>query len=55
MRNVLERSSARETAARVAAGAVAKKLLKNLGIEVAGYVKEIGGVRAEEKDYQSID
>ncbi|RDW19070.1 chorismate synthase [Oceanobacillus arenosus] len=48
MRNVLERSSARETAARVAAGAVAKTMLKQLGIEVCGYVKEIGGIRAEE-------
>lgn len=49
MRNVLERSSARETAARVAAGAVAKSLLEQLGIHVTGYVKEIGGIRAEEK------
>ncbi|WP_373896172.1 chorismate synthase [Virgibacillus sp. CBA3643] len=48
MRNVLERSSARETAARVAAGAVAKTLLKHLGIEVSGYVKEIAGIRAED-------
>lgn len=48
IRNVLERSSARETAARVAAGAVAKKMLRELGIEVAGYVKEIGGIVAEE-------
>src|SRR5699024_3277865 len=42
MRNVLERSSARETTARVAAGAVAKIMLKELGINVVGYVKEIG-------------
>ncbi|MEN2766181.1 chorismate synthase [Ornithinibacillus xuwenensis] len=48
MRNVLERSSARETAARVAAGAIAKTLLRELGIEVCGYVKEIGGVQARE-------
>ncbi|WP_010530818.1 chorismate synthase [Lentibacillus jeotgali] len=46
MRNVLERSSARETAARVAAGAVAKTLLRHLGIQVSGYVKEIGGIIA---------
>lgn len=52
MRNVLERSSARETTVRVAAGAVAKKLLAELGIEVAGHVLEIGGVRADlDKDY----
>jgi chorismate synthase len=48
MRNVLERSSARETAARVAAGAVAKTMLRHLGIEICGYVKEIGGIQAEE-------
>ncbi len=49
MRNVLERSSARETTARVAAGAVAKILLRQLDIEVVGYVKEIAGIRAEEQ------
>lgn len=54
MRNVLERSSARETAARVAAGAVAKTLLKQLGIEIAGYVKEIGGIRAKEIDNLTV-
>lgn len=48
MRNVLERSSARETTARVAAGAVAKTLLKHLDIEVCGYVKEIGGIQASD-------
>jgi chorismate synthase len=50
MRNVLERSSARETTVRVAAGAVAKTLLKQLGIEVCGYVKEIGGICAMENN-----
>lgn len=55
MRNVLERSSARETAARVAAGAVAKTFLKHLGIEVCGYVKEIAGIRAEDKDDLTIE
>lgn len=50
MRNVLERSSARETTARVAAGAVAKILLRRLGIEVSGYVKEIAGIKAKEVD-----
>ncbi|MHA6251100.1 chorismate synthase [Oceanobacillus sp. CAU 1775] len=54
IRNILERSSARETAARVAAGAVAKKLLKELGIEVAGYVKEIAGIVAEDNDSLSM-
>ncbi|MBB6444698.1 chorismate synthase [Bacillus benzoevorans] len=54
MRNVLERSSARETTVRVAAGAVAKKLLKLLGIEVASHVIEIGGVQAKPIGYESI-
>ncbi|WP_147533787.1 chorismate synthase [Bacillus marasmi] len=54
MRNVLERSSARETTVRVAAGAVAKKLLALLGIEIASHVIEIGGVKATNINYQSI-
>lgn len=54
MRNVLERSSARETTARVAAGAVAKIMLRELGIEVSGYVKEIAGIRAKERPELSI-
>lgn len=40
------RSSARETAGRVAAGAVARKLLQEQGIEVAAYVIELGGIKA---------
>src|SRR5258708_5464293 len=44
VRNVLERASARETAARVAAGAVAKALLKPFGISVRSYVRRIGNV-----------
>ncbi|MHA4308155.1 chorismate synthase [Bacillus cereus] len=55
MRNVLERSSARETTVRVAAGAVAKKVLAELGITVAGHVIEIGGVEAKEPTYRSIE
>ncbi len=43
IRGVLERSSARETAVRVAAGALAKQLLSELGIEVIGFVAELGG------------
>ncbi|AOH55517.1 chorismate synthase [Peribacillus muralis] len=54
LRNVLERSSARETTVRVAAGAVAKKLLSLLGIEVASHVLEIGGVKAEPPAYETI-
>ncbi len=47
IRNILERSSARETAARVAVGAVAKKLLKTFGIEVISTVLSIGNIRAD--------
>jgi len=43
-RDVAERSSARETAARVAAGALANSFLSNFGIRVLGYVVEIGGI-----------
>ncbi|MCP8616699.1 chorismate synthase [Salirhabdus salicampi] len=55
MRNVLERSSARETAARVAAGAVAKKLLSELGIEVVGYVREIAGIVADDYEHLPLE
>ncbi len=41
-RNILERASARETAARVAAGAVLRQLLSLLGIEVTGFVRAVG-------------
>jgi chorismate synthase len=46
IRQVLERASARETAMRVAAGALARLLLRELGIEVFGSVREVGGVAA---------
>ncbi len=55
MRNVLERSSARETTIRVAVGAVAKKILSRFAIQVAGHVLVIGGVEAENIDYSSIE
>jgi chorismate synthase len=45
-RDVLERASARETAARVAAGALAKALLTHVDISVISHVAELGGVRA---------
>jgi len=48
LRNVLERSSARETAARVAVGAVCKILLQQLDIEIFSRVKSIGGVRDDD-------
>ena len=41
------RASARETVGRVAAGAIAKKLLQAAGIEVVAYVMELGGIKAE--------
>ena len=47
IRNVLERSSARETASRVAVGAICQILLKNFGIEFASAVLNIGGVGVE--------
>src|SRR6059036_2134351 len=45
IRNVLERSSARETTARVAVAGVAKRLLSEFGISIVSHVTEIGGVR----------
>lgn len=50
VRNILERSSARETAARVAFGGLAKCFLRQVGITVGGYVTEIGGIAAAESD-----
>lgn len=47
LRNVLERSSARETTMRVAIGAIAKKILEELDIIVAGHVICLGGIQAE--------
>jgi len=47
VRNVLERASARETAARVAAGAVARALLAQLDIDVWSFTTEVGGVAAD--------
>jgi chorismate synthase len=60
-RNVLERASARETAARVAAGAVAKQLLAALGTEIGSHVVALGpvrvapGVRPVPGDLQAVD
>src|ERR671917_562633 len=50
VRNVLERASARETAARVAGGALAKAFLAALGVRVFSHVTQIGSVRAPERD-----
>jgi chorismate synthase len=49
-RDVLERASARETAARVAAGAVARRLLGELGVTVGSHVTALGGIAAAEPE-----
>ena len=61
-RDVLERASARETAARVAAGALAKKLLSYLGVDVISHVIQMGhvtvapgGVRPTPADLDAVD
>ena len=61
VRNVLERASARETAARVAAGGLAKELLHAFGVEVRSHVIRIGSVSAPEsatltpEDFEGVD
>ena len=50
VRNILERASARETAARVAGGALCKAFLRALGVEVHSHVIQIASVRAPERD-----
>jgi chorismate synthase len=61
VRNVLERASARETAARVACGALAKAFLREFGIEVLSHVLQIGSVEAplpdtlEPADFAEVD
>jgi len=46
-RDILERASARETTARVAAGALAKRLLHEFGVEIGSHVVSLGGVKTE--------
>ncbi|MEZ5078153.1 MAG: chorismate synthase [Solirubrobacterales bacterium] len=61
IRNVLERASARETAARVAAGSIARGFLGALGVEVHSHVLQIASVRAAERpdlargDFAAVD
>ncbi len=61
VRNVLERASARETAARVAAGALAKAFLRELGVEVFSHVTRIGTATAPARkslgpaDFEGVD
>ncbi len=47
LRNSLERSSARETTMRVAVGAVAKRLLEEIGVQVASHIVNFGGIEVE--------
>lgn len=47
LRNVLERASARETTARVACGAVARRLLEELGVSIAGHVTQVGQLASQ--------
>ncbi|MFD1928143.1 chorismate synthase [Sporosarcina siberiensis] len=54
LRNVLERSSARETTMRVAIGAVAKQFLRELGIHTVAHVTEIGGVKTNPDSYAGL-
>jgi chorismate synthase len=49
------RASARETVGRVAAGAVAKKILEKEKVEIIAYTMELGGVRAKKIDYEEIE
>ncbi len=49
------RSSARETAIRVAAGAIAKKYLAKLGVEIRGFVAQIGHIKAEQFDWNEVE
>ncbi len=54
VRNILERASARETAARVAGGALAKAFLRALGVEVYSHVVQIASVKAPEHDIELV-
>ena len=54
IRNSIERSSARETASRVAAGAVAKKFLSEFGIEVGSFVESIGDIYPKENFIEKL-
>ncbi|ALM51776.1 chorismate synthase [Halomonas huangheensis] len=49
------RSSARETAMRVAAGAIAKKFLASHGIQVRGYMSQLGPIEIELRDWEAVD
>lgn len=54
-RDILERASARETAARVAAGGIAKAFLRAVGVEVSSFVESIGEVSAALASVEDVD
>ena len=54
LRNSLERSSARETTMRVAVGAVAKRLLEEIGVEVASHIVTFGGIDIDVPDQLTV-
>jgi len=54
IRNSIERSSARETAARVAAGTIARKFLEQFGIHVGSYVESISGIYSSKKIFEAL-
>ncbi len=49
------RASGRETAARVAAGAIARKLLEKDGVEIHAFTRQVGSVRGEGVDYEAVE
>lgn len=53
LRNILERASARETAARVAVGTVARLLLENMGCQIFGHVTQIGHVKSSGLNFEN--
>lgn len=55
IRNILERSSARETAMRVALGAIAKKFLSEFGINIRSYVIQIGNIKMQKNHNADIE
>lgn len=54
LRNVLERSSARETTMRVAVGSLCKQILEEIGVQILGFVREIGGVVADSSQLEQF-
>ena len=55
LRDILERASARETAAKVAVGSVCMRFLAELGVKIHSFTKEIGGIRAKSIKYDYED